>query len=76
MLRLMMEEFEDALSTLEEPGALKGRILSGNYSSVCGYIAYPYIKRMADRIMERFSDIKIHIYPIRNDFFGEMITVT
>lgn len=76
MLRLMMEEFEDAMERLEEPGALRGRRLSGEYSSVTGRIAFPFMERMAERIMERFPDIRIHIYPIRNDFFGENITVT
>ena len=76
MLRLMMEEFEDAMERLSQPGALEGRILSGTYSSVTGQISYPYIRRMADRIMERFPDIRILVYPIRNDFFGERITVT
>ncbi|HJA94423.1 MAG TPA: DUF512 domain-containing protein [Candidatus Eisenbergiella merdipullorum] len=76
MLRLMMEEFEDAMRKLSEPGALEGRILSGTYSSVTGMISYPYIKRMADRIMDRFPDIRILVYPVRNDFFGESITVT
>ena len=76
MLRLMMEEFEDAFAGLDVPGALNGRILKGTYSSVTGLIAYPYVKKMAERIMERFPDIRIHIYPIRNEFFGELITVT
>ena len=76
MLRLMMEEFEDAMERLSQPGALEGRILSGTYSSVTGQISYPYIRRMADQIMERFPDIRILVYPIRNDFFGERITVT
>ena len=76
MLRLMMEEFNDAMERLSEPGALEERILSGTYSAVTGQISYPYIRQMADRIMERFPDIRILIYPIRNDFFGERITVT
>ena len=76
MLRLMMEEFEDAMRRLSEPGALEGRILSGTYSAVTGQISYPYVRRMAERIMERFPDIRILVYPIRNDFFGERITVT
>lgn len=76
MIRLMLEEFEDALRQLEEPGALEDRILEGTYSSVTGRIAYPYIRRMAERIMERFPKVTIHVYPVRNDFFGEKITVT
>ena len=76
MIRLMLEEFEDALARLEEPEALENRILKGTYSSVTGQIAYPYIRRMADRLMERFPEVKIQVFPIRNDFFGERITVT
>ncbi len=76
MIRLMMEEFEEAMAALEEPGALDGRRLSGTYSAVTGQIAYPYIQKMAETIMKRFPEIRIHVYPIRNDFFGEMITVT
>lgn len=76
MIRLMLEEFEDALARLEEPEALENRILKGTYSSVTGQIAYPYIRRMADRLMERFPEGKIQVFPIRNDFFGERITVT
>ena len=75
MIRLMLEEFEDALARLEEPEALENRILKGTYSSVTGQIAYPYIRRMADRLMERFPEVKIQVFPIRNDFFGERITV-
>ena len=75
MIRLMLEEFEDALARLEEPEALDNRILKGTYSSVTGQIAYPYIRRMADRLMERFPEVKIQVFPIRNDFFGERITV-
>ena len=76
LIRLMLEEFEDALARLEEPEALENRILKGTYSSVTGQIAYPYIRRMADRLMERFPEVKIQVFPIRNDFFGERITVT
>ena len=76
MIRLMLEEYEDALARLEEPEALENRILKGTYSSVTGQIAYPYIRRMADRLIERFPEVKIQIFPIRNDFFGERITVT
>ena len=45
-------------------------------SIATGHLAYPYIKRMAEAIEEAFPHKKIHVYDIRNDFFGEMITVT
>ena len=31
---------------------------------------------MADELMEIIPDFKINVYDIRNDFFGEMITVS
>ena len=40
-----------------------------------GVSAYPYIVRQADKVMEQYPQKKIVIYPIRNDFFGEQITV-
>ncbi len=39
-------------------------------------IAYDYICKFVDMIKEIYPDIKCNIYKIRNDFFGENITVT
>ena len=41
-----------------------------------GLLAYPYIKQMTEEIMEAYPNVKIHLYAIRNDFFGEHITVS
>ena len=38
--------------------------------------AYPFIRDMAARMMEMVPGLMIHVYEIRNDFFGEMITVS
>ena len=45
-------------------------------SVVTGKIAYTYIKKICDEFVEAFSEYTINVYPIRNDFFGEKITVT
>ena len=45
-------------------------------SLVTGKLSYPYIKRMADRMMQRFDGLSIHVYDIKNFFFGERITVS
>ena len=37
---------------------------------------YPYIKKYADKITKKFPHIEIQGYEIRNDFFGERITVS
>ncbi|HJB81603.1 MAG TPA: DUF512 domain-containing protein [Candidatus Mediterraneibacter intestinavium] len=70
MLRLLFNEFEDAFRQQ------KGDQRSEELSAATGKLAYPYIRRMAERIEERYPGVKIHVYCIRNDFFGERITVS
>ncbi|MBQ7840332.1 MAG: DUF512 domain-containing protein [Lachnospiraceae bacterium] len=77
MLRLLMEEFQDSMDQLKESGAIErwnGR--QREISTVTGRISFPYIKRMAEEMERVFEGLKVHVHPIRNDFFGEMITVT
>lgn len=77
MLRLLTEEFEDSLRQLKESGAAAqwdGR--KREVSTVTGRISAPYIRRMAGRMEEMFPGLSVRVYPIRNDFFGELITVT
>lgn len=70
MLRLLMNEFEEGYESLS--GDEKVR----EVSVATGFLAYPYIQKMADQIMEKYPASKIHVYGIRNDFFGELITVS
>ena len=70
MLRLLMNEFEEGYERLN------GDERDREVSIATGFLAYPYIKRMADRIMEKYPKSKLHVYGIRNDFFGELITVS
>ena len=39
-------------------------------------LAYPTIRRLAADLEERFPGLKIHVHCIRNEFFGERITVS
>ncbi len=71
MIRLFCEEFNDFFGNLD---GYMPRYKEA--SCVTGYLSYPTIKEAADQIMSLFPDLKIHVYPIRNDFFGERITVT
>ena len=71
MIRLMTEEVNEALASLEtEQGEGKEEI-----AIATGMLPYPYIKEYAEQISRRFPGRTIHVYPIRNDFFGELITV-
>ena len=75
MLRLLMTEFEDAM---EQHGCgreeTEGR--QCELSIATGRLAYPFIQKMAERMIKEYSGLQIHVYPIRNDFFGERITVS
>lgn len=69
MLRLLVNEFEEAYEELGGDDKVR------EVSMATGKLAYPYIQHFAERLMEKYTNTKIHIYCIRNDFFGEMITV-
>lgn len=76
MIRLMLNEFEDALNTRTLNGDLPDESVRKEVSLATGKLAYPYIKKMCGRMMKEFPNLKIHVYQIINNFFGERITVS
>lgn len=70
MLRLLDTEVTEALK--DKPSDNRKRKIS----FATGKLAYPYIRRYADKVNEKFPHIEIQGYEIRNDFFGERITVS
>ena len=44
-------------------------------SIATGYAAYEHMLSIAKKLEAAFSGLKIHVYKIKNDFFGETITV-
>jgi len=70
MIRLLYEEVMDALENREDDGAVE------ELSMATGLLAYPYLKRLIAEIEKKNPGRKVHLYPIRNDFFGERITVS
>lgn len=69
MMRLLLNEFEEGFQKLH--GDEKER----HASLATGKLAYPFIKRMAERLKEKYPNLDMHVYCIRNEFFGETITV-
>lgn len=78
MMRLFMEEFSEEL---------KKRVNAPDYEEckrkneesltiATGVLAYPIIERCAGEIKKAFPKVNVKVFPIRNDFFGESITVT
>ncbi len=73
MLRLLLDEFEEAYEGLKEE--LKGKESDATLSIATGTLAYPYILEMSEKLMTLLPGLTIHVYEIINHFFGEMITV-
>lgn len=48
---------------------------SHSISMATGKLAFPYIYEALEQIQKKFPGVKVHLYEIRNDFFGEHITV-
>lgn len=78
MLRLLMDEFEDALAALlnSETYAELKSALNRTIAIATGKLAYPTILGFAKRLEDAFPGVKIGVVPIRNEFFGETITVS
>ncbi|MDE7066066.1 MAG: DUF512 domain-containing protein, partial [Schaedlerella arabinosiphila] len=70
MLRLLQNEFSQALDG--ETGDRKERRIS----LATGLLAAPYLRQMALKLREKFPRTEITVYPIKNEFFGEQITVS
>ena len=84
MLRLLINEFDEAMTLLEED------IASGEFPEedlpdtkeqhhvtlATGKLPAPFITELAAKCMEKFPNYTIDVVAIRNDFFGEMITVS
>lgn len=78
MLRLLMTEFTESL---EEVCANRTQYLEKaspkkSVTLVSGRLAAPFITEMADAFMKEFPEYKVDVVAIRNDFFGERITVS
>lgn len=77
MMRLLLNEFEEAVKELQEKISADALDFSSREISMAtARLAYPFICDMAARMMEMVPGLMIHVYEIRNDFFGEMITVS
>ena len=76
MLRLLINEFTDAMNRRREAEGFPDTAPRGEMSVATGLLAHPYIKKMAEQMEEAYPNIKVHVYPIVNYFFGEKITVS
>lgn len=71
MMRLLIDEFYDILNNEE----LNSNI-SKEISLATAILPSAYIKKLLDDLKVKFPNININMYTIKNDFFGENITVS
>ncbi len=85
MMRLLITEFTQALEELSADEETCKRLeetcerlqeAKRIVTIATGKLAYPTLVSFAEKIMQRFPELKIHVAAIRNDFFGETITVS
>ena len=78
MMRLLMTEFAEVMEQLkngEHYADLKEN-LNRTVTVATGKLAYPVLKNFAEELMKEFPGLSINVEWIRNDFFGETITVS
>ena len=71
MMRLFWDEAQEEICQIPEGSRGYGRV-----SLVTAVSTYGYIKKITEQILARMQGGEVHVHCIRNDFFGERITVT
>lgn len=74
--RLFIEEAKQAVSDYLQAHAGRPWMQERTVSTVTGMIAYPYVCEVANLYKKAAPNLNLQVFPIRNDFFGEKITVT
>ena len=79
MLTLLKDEFKEAMQTAIHQKRLYKDLSGGKtkrLTMATGRLAYDTIRDMAAQMMEAFEWLDLNVVAIRNDFFGERITVS
>ena len=69
MITSFTNEFEEELEFIDEVDD------SREVSIATGYAAYDCIKKLCEETEKKFSNVKVHVYRIKNNFFGGHVTV-
>ena len=78
MMRLFINEFNEAFEALLDSPEYEtlAETLDRTLTIATGKLTGPTIRGFAEQLMRAFPRLHIHVYDIRNDFFGETITVS
>ena len=72
MITKMGTEIVDYLDSINDERLNKSK----KVSIATGKSAYEFMCNVAEKIMDKFKNIEINVYRIKNNFFGETITVS
>ena len=70
MMRLLETEVKERLEQLEGDD----RVVNATVAT--GRLAAPYIGKMIKLVQEKFPNVQAEVYAVKNNFFGEKITVS
>jgi putative radical SAM enzyme (TIGR03279 family) len=77
LMTLFIYEFNEYLKTHgQRRDSRSGMAKRRNVSIATGICASKYIREMALTLEKRYNGLKINVYAIENEFFGENVTVT
>ncbi len=81
MVRLLIDEVMERLENLADLAGDAGQFQppaegERRVSIATARLAYPTIRRLACQVMDRYPWLSVEVYCIRNDFFGDLITVS
>lgn len=71
LIAQLREELRDELAWREADDSIRRTV-----SIACGVSAAPYLRELMDEVEQKFTGVKVNVYPIVNDFFGEQINVS
>jgi len=76
MMRLLITEFEEALEEMEMSDRSQFSLGSSTFSIATGLAAKKYLTNLLKMINLKYDKMNVNVYGIRNEFFGENITVS
>lgn len=70
MVASLIREFSESIA------GEKKRTINKTVSIACGTLIHNVIENLAKKAEEYFPGLKVFVHPVRNNFFGETVTVT
>ncbi len=76
MMRSFIDETDEQIEKRTKDGSFESCDRNRHITLVTGMLAYPIIKATAEKLEAKVPGMKLDVFPVRNDFFGERITVS